>query len=153
MSTDTEGVQEMSQEQETIVIPARLATRLVELADEIKPYLKNGGEAETVVVANQGEWTRDMLERLRRPLAAYPAAVALLDLAAENPDQAVFYPGVVERAAIPERQVRAELGAMSKLSSRLFGRKTWPLRAWQGSGEGVMSYVMPRKIAEWWLDR
>ncbi|MEX0754705.1 MAG: hypothetical protein WD556_06240 [Actinomycetota bacterium] len=141
------------QEQNTIAIPAGLAERLVELADEVRPYLKNGGEAETVAVANQGEWTREMVERLRRPLAAYPAAVALLDLAAENPDKTVRYPSVVDRAGIPERQVRAELGAMTKLSSRLFGRKTWPMRAWQAPGDGVMSYQMPGKIAEWWLDR
>jgi hypothetical protein len=139
--------------QESIAIPASLASRLVELADEFRPYLKNEAEAETVVVANQGEWTREMIERLRRPLAAYPAAVALLDLAAENPDQTIRYPSVVDRAGIPERQVRAELGAMTKLSSRLFGRKTWPLRAWQAPGDGVMSYVMPSKIADWWLDR
>lgn len=139
--------------QETIAIPASLAVRLVKLADEVRPYLKNEGEAETVVVPHQGEWTREMLERLRHHLAAYPAAMALLDLAAENADQTIRYPSVVERAGIAERQVRAELGAMTKLSSKLFGRKTWPLRAWQAPGDGVMSYTMPRKIAEWWLDR
>ncbi|MEX1100873.1 MAG: hypothetical protein WD739_11600 [Actinomycetota bacterium] len=139
--------------QETIAVPATIARRFVELAEELRPYLKNGAEVETVVVPKQGEWTRDMVERLRRPVSAYPAAVALLDLAAENADQVVKFPGVVERAGIDERQVRSDLGAMTKLTNKLFGRGTWPLRAWQAGGDGVMSYTMPRAIADWWLDR
>lgn len=107
-------------------------------------------EIETIYVPNQGEWTRDMVARLKETLS-YPAAVVLLDMAAERPDEEIKFTEVVARSGLPARQVAAELGAMSKLSRKLFdGRKIWPLRWWQDATDNITRYVMHRRVAEWW---
>lgn len=106
--------------------------------------------AEVVKVPGQGDWTQEMIEQLREEIAPYSGAVALLDLAASRPDEEVRYFEL--RASAPklsDRQVRSDLGAMTKAARRIFGYKGWPLRAWQ-AGDGVMTYVMPARIAEWW---
>jgi hypothetical protein len=108
-------------------------------------------DIETVYVPNQGEWTRDMVARLKEAIT-YPAAVTLLDMAAEQPDEEIKFTEVVARSGVPARQVAAELGAMSKLSRKLFdGRKIWPLRWWQDATDNITRYVMQRRVAEWWL--
>jgi hypothetical protein len=105
---------------------------------------------EAVYVPNQGDWTQEMVVRLRKELT-YPAARTMLDLTAERPDQEVKFTEVVAKSGLPPRQVAAELGAMSKLSRKLFnGRKIWPVRWWQDASDNITRYVMQRGIAEWW---
>lgn len=113
-----------------------------------------GGPAQanewSVVVQGQGEWTAEMVRRLKQALT-YPAAVTMLDMTAERPDREVKFTEVVDRSGLSARQVASELGAMSKLSRKLFGgRKIWPVRWWQDASDNITRYVMPKRIAEWW---
>jgi hypothetical protein len=105
---------------------------------------------EKIFVQGQGEWTAEMVRRLKQALT-YPAAMTMLDMVAERPDQEVKFTEVVDRSGLSARQVASELGAMSKLSRKLFGgRKIWPVRWWQDASDNITRYVMQRRIAEWW---
>ena len=128
---------------QTVSVPRRLV-------EELASYLTSATGSEEVyeVSGNQGQWTRSMIEQLHAQLRVYPGAVALLDEAAEHPDEDVTYSAVVARAGMNAQQVRNELAAMTKLTHRLFGRRTWPLTTRQASSE--MHYRMPRTTAAWW---
>lgn len=102
-------------------------------------------------VPGQGDWTKPMLGRLAVGVAPYPAALALLDLAAAHPDVWVNYTQVVDSAGVDRVQVRSELGALTKIAKQLFGTRIWPLRARQARGKET-SYMMPAQIAAWWLE-
>jgi hypothetical protein len=126
-----------------------LLARFVQLAREIEPYLQDPQSDSVYIDIRQGSWTQSMLNQFRREIAPYPAAVALLQFAAENAGREVRYRDFLGESAWTDTQVRTELGAMSKVARKLFGRKTWPLRTRQGS-DGVMAYFMPEGIAAWW---
>lgn len=91
-----------------------------------------------------------MLEQFRREIYPYPAAVELLQYAAQNAGVEVSYRDFIQQSSWSDVQVRTELGAISKIARRLFGKKVWPVRTRQGS-DGVMRYFMPNGIAEWWM--
>jgi hypothetical protein len=71
-------------------------------------------------------------------------------MASERIDQIISYDDVVARANMPEIQVRNELAAVSRLTSRQFGEKKWPLEVWQDRATGKMQYRMPSIVGEWW---
>jgi hypothetical protein len=105
---------------------------------------------EAVYVPNQGDWTQDMVVRLKKSLT-YPAAITLLDMAAAKPNKEIKFPEIGARSGLSDKQVAAELGAMSKLSRKLFdGQKIWPIRWWQDASDNITRYVMHPRIAEWW---
>ena len=91
-----------------------------------------------------------MLEQFRREIYPYPAAVELLQYAAENAGVEISYRDFTKQSPWDDVRVRTELGAMSKVARKLFGKKVWPVRTRQGS-DGVMRYFMPEGIAEWWM--
>lgn len=126
-----------------------LLARFVQLAREVEPYLQAPQSDSVYIDIRQGSWTQPMLNQFRREIAPYPAAVALLQFAAEHAGREVRYRDFLAGSSWTDTQVRTELGAMSKVARKLFGRKTWPLRTRQGS-DGVMAYFMPEGIAEWW---
>lgn len=127
-----------------------LLRRFVQLAREIEPYLQDEDDESIYIDYRQGSWTEAMLQQFRREIYPYPAAVELLNFAADNAGTEVDYRAFVERSNWSDVQVRSELGAISKVARRLFGKKVWPVRTRQGS-DGVMRYFMPRGIAEWWM--
>ena len=127
-----------------------LLRRFVELAREIEPYLQEHAEDSVYIDHRQGSWTESMLEQFRREIYPYPAAVELLQFAADNAGTEVDYRAFVGRSHVSDVQLRSELGAISKVARRLFGKKVWPVRTRQGS-DGVMRYFMPEGIAEWWM--
>jgi hypothetical protein len=103
---------------------------------------------EVLVDQRNGSWTEAMVRRLHANLVVYPAAKALLDLCALRAPDEVTLAQVAEECDIKATQVRAELGAMTKMVKRMFGRKTWPVSVrWSG---GVANYSMKPKVAEWW---
>lgn len=124
--------------------------KIVELAREIEPYIQGQGTDSIYIDYRQGSWTRSMLEQFQREIYPYAGAVALLQFAAENAGVEVNYRAFLQNSSLTDRQVRSELGAMSKVARRLFGKKVWPVRTRQGS-DGVTHYFMPEGIAEWWL--
>ncbi len=57
---------------------------------------------------NQGDWTQDMVVRLKKSLT-YPAAITLLDMAAEKPNEEIKFPEIGARSGLSDKQVAAEL--------------------------------------------
>lgn len=127
-----------------------LLQRFVQLAHEVEPYLRDASGETVYIDYRQGSWTEAMVVRFRREIAPYPSAVALLQFVAENTGTEVNFRDFLQQSAWTDRQVRSELGAISKVARKLFGNKVWPVRTRQGS-DGVMRYFMPEGIAEWWM--
>jgi hypothetical protein len=94
-----------------------------------------------------GYWTRGKIELLHAELA-YPGARALLDEAAHRAPRSVLLREVSERTGSRTEQISAELGAMTKLCKRLFGRDAWPVTV-RSTADGA-SYQMDAEIAQWW---
>jgi hypothetical protein len=92
-------------------------------------------------------WTRGKVELLHAELP-YPGARALLDAVAERAPRSVLLRDISQRTGVRTEQISAELGAMTKLCKRLFGRDTWPLTV-RSSSDGA-SYQMDPEIAQWW---
>ncbi len=126
-----------------------LLQRFVQLAREIEPYVADRSGDTVYIDYRQGSWTEAMLGRFRREIRLYPAAVGLLQFAADNAGVEVNYREFLQQSSWTDTQVRSELGAISKVARKLFGRKVWPVATRQGS-DGVMRYFMPTGIAEWW---
>ena len=124
--------------------------RIVELARVVEPYLQDRTEDSVYIDYRQGAWTAAMLEQFRREIYPYPAAVGLLQFAAQHAGVEVNYRDFLQQSEWTDTQVRSELGAISKVARKLFGKKTWPVRTRQGSN-GVMRYFMPEGIAKWWM--
>jgi TIR domain len=91
--------------------------------------------------------TRGKIELLHAELA-YPGARALLDEAAHRAPRSVLLREVSERTGSRTEQISAELGAMTKLCKRLFGRDAWPVTV-RSTADGA-SYQMDPEIAQWW---
>lgn len=126
-----------------------LLTRIVALARELEPFLIAQPEDSVYIDYRQGSWTEAMVAQFRREIYPYPAAVDLLQFAAENPGKEVSYRDFLQRSSWTNIEVRSDLGAISKVSRRLFGKKAWPMRTRQ-TGDGGTRYLMPEGIAEWW---
>jgi hypothetical protein len=127
-----------------------LFQRIVQLAREVEPYVQDHAGDSIYIDYRQGSWTAGMLERFRREINPYPAAVELLQFAAANAGVEINYRDFLHQSSRTDTQVRSELGAISKVARKLFGNKVWPVRTRQGS-DGVMRYFMPEGIAEWWM--
>lgn len=127
-----------------------LLARFVQLAREIEPYLRDPAAEGIYVDYRQGTWTASMVLQFRREISPYPAAVELLQFAAEHAGTEVNFRDFLGHSKLTDTQVRSELGAISKVARKLFGKKVWPVRTRQGS-DGVMRYFMPEGVAEWWL--
>lgn len=127
-----------------------LLQRIVQLAREVEPYVRDDFGDSIYIDYRQGSWTPAMLDQFRREIYPYPAAVGLLQFAAENAGKEVDYRDFLQRSSWTDGQVRSQLGAISKIARKLFGNKVWPVRTRQGS-DGVMRYFMPQGIAEWWM--
>src|SRR5512132_3220081 len=94
-----------------------------------------------------GYWTRGKIELLYAELT-YPGARALLDEAAHRAPRSVLLREVSERTGNRAKQISSELGAMTKLCKRLFGRDAWPVTV-RSTADGA-SYQMDPEIAQWW---
>ena len=127
-----------------------LLQRFVQIARELEPYVQDDPDDSIYIDYRQGSWTATMLEQFRREIHRYPAAVELLQFAAENAGLEVNYRDFLQQSSWTDTQIRSELGAISKVARKLFGNKVWPVRTRQGS-DGVMRYFMPEGIAEWWM--
>ena len=130
-----------------IEIPDNVAKALYEAL--VPQFQVDPGEV--VKVPGEGDWTKAELERFKAEVKPYKGAMGMLQLTARRAGQEVRYPEVVTDAGVPERQVRSDLGAMTKITTIMFGSRRWPVRNWQAS-DGIMTYVMPDEIAKWWLD-
>lgn len=100
-----------------------------------------------VAVPGQGVWTQEMVAELVDQVR-YPAVLALFEACAAAPDRWVDKTSVQSEAGVSPYQLRNELGALSKLTRRLFGAPTWPVQ-WQRTA-GTYEYRMDAVMAGWW---
>ncbi|MBI5232117.1 MAG: hypothetical protein HY876_08135 [Coriobacteriales bacterium] len=126
---------------DTVEVPRRLI-------EELAAYLGTAAEL-SVVVPDNGPWTKGMIDELRREIAGYVGAITALDVAARNAGRTVTLDEIEEACGLPRRQIASDLAAMSKAARRLWGKKVWPMRALQTNAG--MNYLMQAEIAEWWL--
>ncbi len=118
------------------------------LAQEARELIS--GDEQVVFIPRQGEWSRRMVAWLKPRITHWGGATTLFEMAAARPEEIIAYEDVVLGANMPEIQVRNELAAVSRLTSREFGDKKWPLEVWQDRATGKMQYRMPPIVAEWW---
>jgi hypothetical protein len=107
---------------------------------------------ESVDVLGQGAWRRSMLIALYPHLSNSPGVLALLDEAADHPEEVVSYVAVRNRSGLTDQEQRNEHASLSRLTSRVLGRKIWPLSAWQDPADGIMCYRMSSVVAKWWTE-
>ncbi len=113
------------------------------------PGPKPEGDAALVDKRN-GWWTEDMM-RLLHARQNYTGARAIVRMTAAATPKEVTLVEVSDASGIGVPQLRAELGAMTKLCKKLFnGAKTWPFSVRWTLG-GVANYSMDQRIARWWL--
>jgi hypothetical protein len=129
------------------VVYAALGTAMAS-DDETSAHVARPGATEEVLVNERsGTWTKEMVRRLQASLE-YPGARALLDLCSQRAPEEITLQEIAERTGIEDTQIRAELGAMTKLSRQLYGRKTWPISVrWT---RGRANYSMKPQLASWW---
>jgi hypothetical protein len=106
-------------------------------------------EGEAVYVQDQGWWTPDMIRRLHERLT-YPGVRALITMMAEQAPRELTLAEVEAATTTKVVQLRAELGALTKLVKKVFNERLWPFTVRWGSG-GVANYWMDETIARWWL--
>jgi hypothetical protein len=146
-----------------VPVPARLLPDVYRLLSQLAHSdaptdASRGGEvvaggAAVLVDQAQGKWTREMLDELWAEIAGSGLEAVLNAIARESP-QWLAFSDLAETSEIDRGGLRAELANLSKVVKRLFGRRTWPMSARHGMVTiNEMSYRMPDRIAEWWLDR
>lgn len=141
---------------ESVLMPVEL--RFAPLVAEFLDGLRAGRtvatgdhEMERVLVPGEGEWTQSMIEGLVESLR-YEGVVGLFDLCAEARDTWVLKSEAEEAQGISAIQLRNELGALSKLTKRMFRteKSTWPVQV--KKEQGSYYYRMDKRIAEWWTE-
>jgi hypothetical protein len=155
MLVETSGNSQEADEIVLVPVPRRqLAAVYAALADAMgsQPPKANAETAESderVVVRGQGEWYMSKLETLDGQLGRLPNIRALIDLTAEKAPKGVSFRDAAEATGTPTNQLRAQVGALTKLSIKLFDARTWPMSVdFQAGGEAV--YSMDPRVAEWW---
>lgn len=134
-------------------VPLQWAGRVAALLADLRAGKVHGPDDEvrdgsTVTVPGQGSWTEAMVTRLADAVS-YRGVLALLDACAQVDGDWVVKSVVEEDEGISPIQLRNELGALSKLTRRLFGEVKWPVE-WKKE-QGKYHYRMAPQMAEWWL--
>lgn len=135
---------------DTVLLPVPIE-HLLAVAVE-RDRLMAGGEPPTPVnepaTGDMGlGWDQDRVTELARSLS-YPKALELLDACAADPEVWVLK-ATIDADGDPS-QLRNELGAMTKLIRRTFGRtQQWPIDYQKYKGK--YQYRMSPTIAAWWL--
>jgi hypothetical protein len=150
-----EGMEATDWEAGTVLMPVPL--RYAPQVAEYVAGLKAGrtipqpepDAAEAVTVPGQGEWNMGMISDLADNLP-YTGVIALLDRCANSPGSWIIKSDVEDALEISAVQLRNELGALSKLTKRLFGRITWPMQ--YKKEQGSYYYRMDDTAARWWLE-
>ena len=121
--------------------------QIEELTTELRALLAS--DRESISVHGQGIWRRDMLEVLWPRVRHLTGVRALFALTAERAPAVVTYSELLQRSGLPDRQQANEHARLSRVARELFGKKVWPLEAWQDSRDGLMHYRMDVTMARW----
>lgn len=113
-----------------------------------------GGGEEDLASDDPDFWTSERLSLLRSQLR-YQGARQALELAArEAPHPVPITQVELETPSRTAREIAADLGALTKLCRKLFGRRAWPMRAvemWaKDEDKWCMHYVMSSEVADRW---
>ena len=119
-------------------VPLRLASEVASFAAGLAA--EKGGHArtpaavgdESVMVQGQGAWNRDMVNHVVDTVT-YEAVLALIDRCASQAGQWVPKSEVEEAQGFTAIQLRNELGALSKKTTKLFGEAIWPMEWKKGA--------------------
>jgi hypothetical protein len=106
---------------------------------------------EVVQVPGQGPWRRSMLAELYPHVEHLRGVVALFDMLAERTPDVATYHEVMGKTGLADRQQRSEHAALTRVSVKLFGKRTWPI-AWRQASDGTIQYWMPTRLADWWRE-
>jgi hypothetical protein len=105
---------------------------------------------ETIEVPGQGPWTSSMVRRLHADLDS-PAVRTLITLLARQAPAPLTFQEAVEATGAEARLLRAQVGSLTKTTSRLFGKRTWPMSVRHGEAGDAIYSMLPR-VAEWWTE-
>lgn len=135
-------------------VPVRLAEQVAQIVADLKAgrsltQLDTASDASIVEVPRQGLWNRHKVEALEDAVE-YKGVRALFGHCARTPGSWVAKHEVENDLGISAIQLRNELGALSKLTKRLFGDATWPIE-WN-KHQGIYRYRMDDQMAMWWLE-
>ena len=110
-----------------------------------------GDGAEAMTYRGEGQWTRAKIVRLEAEVS-HPGTRTLLTMAAERAPRQVGFSEAAQRAHLEDKQLRGELGALTKIVKRIFnGERSWPVSVRYGD-QGEACYSMDPEIASWWLE-
>lgn len=115
---------------------------------------------EGVEVEGQGIWTPDMVAKLKDGSLHLPQLRQLIDAVADVAPQEISMREVIREIEVSSDKMRGQISGLTKLSNRLFQRRTWPFSVRYGAdeggtdnepaGSGVAYYRMPVDVAQWW---
>jgi len=120
------------------------------LADPVTENTALARAEETIEVQGQGAWTASMVRQLAADLEI-PAVRALITLVAQQAPAPITFQEAVEATGTEVRLLRAQVGALTKTTKRLFGLPTWPMSVRYGEAGDAIYSMLPR-IAEWWIE-
>jgi hypothetical protein len=95
-------------------------------------------------------WTKDELSLLKQLLAGRPAPLAMFNLAAKRPGQAISFEEIYKSAKVSRESARAAFAGLTQLVRRRFNRGNWPI-GWEWATAGTTaSYRMTPEVAALW---
>lgn len=136
-------------------VPLRFAVKVGDYVAALRaevvvtPQSEGDVEDTETAIVGQRRWTRKMVADLADALP-HAGVIALLTRCAESPGTWIIKSDVEDALGISAIQLRNELAAFSKLTTRLYGENIWPM-AYKKS-QGRYFYRMEDPVAQWWLD-
>ena len=97
------------------------------------------------------EFSPAELGLLKRRLESSNPARILLDLCASKAGARVDFKDVVSASLLEERQVRGQLGALTKHLNKLFNDRRWPVEVISGA-QGQTTYIMSEDTSRIWRE-
>jgi len=95
-------------------------------------------------------WTKEELRLLKQLVAGRPAPLAMFNLAAKRPGQAISFEEIYKSAKVSRESARAGFAGLSQLVRRQFKRGNWPIGWEWGTAGSTASYRMTPEVAELW---
>lgn len=114
--------------------------------------VSDGPESTGMRSGDPSAWPLEKVSALKRELR-YPGARAAIELSAAAAPEPVSIREVEEKSGRSQKEVSADLGALTKLLKKLFKSDLWPMRAvWGAGGTNCMYYVMDPEVARLWKE-
>jgi hypothetical protein len=136
------------------VVFAALASAMANPPSPGAPQVDDASQTVTVGGARPiGRWTEPKIRALEAELnhEGFPGARRLFAMCAERSPRAVTFADAAQSSGLEDKQLRGELGALTKVAKRLFhGDLSWPVAVRYGEA-GEAFYSMDPAIAGWWL--